>query len=221
MNSILQLFEAIKVGDLSKVRFLLDSDPQLLSSRDDQGVSAILTAVYYHQQEMVGELLAHGPELDIWEASAIGQSSRLTALLDQDETLLDRYSPDGFTPLGLSAFFGKLAVLETLVARGADVNLPSRNPMQVRPIHSAVAHRDPAVALQMAQVLLDNGVEVNVTQTGGFTPLHEAANHGNIDMVRLLIHYGAIKSARSDDGRTPLDIAQQGHHDAVVALLQS
>jgi len=221
MNNTPLFFEAIKAGDLSKVRSLLEVDPHLLSSRDDQGVSAILTAVYYHQPEIVAELLARGLELDIWEASATGQLSRVTALLDQDETLLDRYSPDGFTPLGLSAFFGKQAVLETLVARGADVNLPSRNPMKVRPIHSAVAHHDPVVALQMAQVLLDNGVDVNVTQTGGFTPLHEAANHGNIEMVRLLIHHGANKTARSDDGRTPLDIAQQGHHDDVVALLQS
>ena len=221
MNSILQLFEAIKVGDLSKVRSLLDSDPHLLTSRDDQGVSAILTAVYYHQPEIVAELLARGLELDIWEASATGQLSRVTALLDHDVTLLDAYSPDGFTPLGLSAFFGKIAILEILVARGADVNLPSRNPMKVRPIHSAVAHRDPVVALQMAQVLLDRGADVNVTQAGGWTPLHEAANHGNIELVRLLIHHGADKAARSDDGRSPLHMAQQGHHDAVVALLQS
>ena len=220
MNNTPLFFEAIKAGDLSKVRSLLEVDPHLLSSRDDQGVSAILTAVYYNQPAIVAELLAHGPELDIWEASAIGQSSRVTALLDHDVTLLDAYSPDGFTPLGLSAFFGKIAILEILVARGADVNLPSRNPMKVRPIHSAVAHHDPVVALQMAQVLLDRGADVNVTQAGGWTPLHEAANHGNIDMVRLLIRHGADKSARSDDGRSPLDMAQQGHHVDVVALLR-
>jgi ankyrin repeat protein len=66
------------------VKALLDSDPLLLTIRDEQGVSAILTAIYYGRENVLRELLDHKPTLDIWEASAAGQLARVNEILDQD-----------------------------------------------------------------------------------------------------------------------------------------
>lgn len=57
------------------------------------------------------------------------------------------------------------------------------------------------------QRLLSRGVDVNQA-TGGRTPLHIAAARGEIELVRLLAHYGANKTARDNSGRTPLECAQ-------------
>ncbi len=199
---------------------MLAGDPSLLAIRDEQGVSTILTAIYYGREAVLDELLAHKPILDIWEASAAGQLARVNKILDQDASLLDHHSPDGFTPLGLAAFFGRMAILEALVARGADVNIASNNSMRVFPLHSAVAHHNFTVSLQMAAVLLKHGADVNASQTGGWTPLHEAASRGDIDMVKLLLQYGAQKRVHNEDGITPLDMAQKGEHKSVIAMLE-
>ena len=219
MDSKLQFFEAIKTGDLSRVKALLKSDPTLLTIRDEQGVSVILTAIYYGRESVLSELLKHKPILDVWEASAAGQLARVNEILDQDASLIDQHSPDGFTPLGLAAFFGRKDILEALIHSGADADVASRNSMRVCQLHSAVAHHDAALSRQMAEMLLKHGAQVNTPQRGGWTPLHEAASRGDVDLVRLLIQYGADKSVQNDEGITPRDLAQKGGHESVVAIL--
>ena len=98
-------------------------------------------------------LLGYSPQLDIWEASAVGNLERVNELLDQDASLLNAFSTDGFTALGLAAFFGNKAVLEVLLTRGADVNIAANNPMKVQALHSAFAHQDIIKAIQMAEML--------------------------------------------------------------------
>lgn len=212
-------FEAVQQGDGPRVDAALREDPALLHARTDAGVSPLLLACYHRQEAVVETLLRHDPPLDVFEAAALGRLERLQALLDQQPDRAAAYAADGFTALGLAAFFGRLEALKLLLAAGADVNAPARNAMQVRPLHSAVAHRQPDVALAMAEMLLDHGADVNVAQHGGWTPLHQAAAHGHTAMVRLLLAHGADPTARSDDGRTPADMARPTPYDEVLALL--
>lgn len=59
----------------------------------------------------------------------------------------------------------------------------------------------------------------------GWTPLHEACNYGNVEIVRLLIEHGAAVNDRGGkycEGVTPLhDAASCGHIDVMETLLQS
>lgn len=216
-----QFYQAIKSGDLARVKSLLDQDPAWVTTRDEQGVSPILTAVYNNQPEVLGELISRIPNLDIWEASATGHLLRVKELLDQDPALLNAFSPDGFTPLGLAAFFGRKAILEELIRRGADVNIPSNNAMKVQAIHSAVAQQNQALALPITEMLLKRGARVNATQSGGWTPLHEAAFRGEMELVRLLLAYRADITVKSDNGKTAIDMALRQGHTEVITLLQS
>ena len=46
----------------------------------------------------------------------------------------------------------------------------------------------------------------------GWTPLHEACNHGHLEVVSLLLKHRAEVNARGMDGDTPLhDAAVNGH----------
>jgi ankyrin repeat protein len=85
--------------------------------------------------------------------------------------------------------------------------------MQVCPLHSAVATADPDVALHMAQVLIAKGADVNATQQGANTPLHEAAQRGHADLIDLLLAAGADRRLRNDEGDNAVDLAcMAGHH---------
>ncbi len=118
--------EAIRSGDQAQVNAMLETAPWLIDTHDATGASALLVAVYNGQPEIVEELLARDYELDIWEAAATGQVARAAKLVTANPELANAYAPDGFTPLGLAAFFGHLEVLALMLQSGAEVNYPSR-----------------------------------------------------------------------------------------------
>src|SRR5881397_3325720 len=104
-------------------------------------MSELLEAIYRGDHARAEKLLAADPELDVFEAAAVGRADRLRELLDDDPELANAWAEDGFQPLGLASFFGHLEAARLLVERGADVNSASRNDFKVAPLHSAVAEK--------------------------------------------------------------------------------
>ena len=102
-------------------------------------MSELLLAIYRGDQARTDELLAANPELDVFEAAALGRTVRLRELLDEDPDLANAWAGDGFQPLGLASFFGHVEAARLLVERGAEDNSASRNDMKVMPLHSAAA----------------------------------------------------------------------------------
>jgi ankyrin repeat protein len=210
------MIDAVKAGDIDRVEALLAADPALARAQDDAGNSAILLATYYGRKAMVERLRAHDLELNIFEAAAIGDAERVAALAEDDPGRVNAFSHDGYTPLGLAAFFGHETIAKDLLERGADVNAASRNRMRVMPLHSAVAGGH----IGIARALVERGADVNASQQDGFKPLHGAAQNGQDEMVLLLINHGADIDAQTGDGRTALSIAQAEGHEVVVDLLR-
>ena len=54
-----------------------------------------------------------------------------------------------------------------------------------------------------AAALLDAGADVNRGRTDGATALHEAAETGQVDVIRILMERGAEVAAETDRGDTP------------------
>jgi uncharacterized protein len=210
-----EVMAAIQAGDKNKLSTLLAENPALASARDAAGVSAIMQAVYHRRAELLTLLLAGQPALDIFEASVLGRTDRVTELLRQDPKLVSAWSSDGFTPLHLAAFFGQEAVANLLLQHGGDVQPASRNPMQVTTLHAAAAGRN----LPLVRILLEHGAKPNARQQKGYTPLHSAANNGDKAMVELLLASGADRTLANDDGKTPAQIAKDAGHPEVAAML--
>lgn len=214
-------FSAVAEGDRARVEEMVSRDPALLEALDPQGRSGLLVAVYHGHHDLVNLLTERRPATDICEAAASGRVGRVRDLLRDDPGQSGFHSSDGFSPLGLAAFFGHAEVVEVLLEFGADPAERSRNAMNVTPLHSAAAHGDPTVALRLCELLLEREADPALAQTGGWRPLHQAASHGNLPLVELLVRYGADPSAESDDGRTPVDMAREGGHDEVASFLEA
>jgi ankyrin repeat protein len=196
-----EFFDAIRAGDRDKVSTLLASDPSLHAAKDDKGLSAFAAAKYSRQNDVASLLLEKGLELDIFDASMAGAHARVLELLAQNKDLVNSYSPDGWTPLHLAAFFGQPDVVESLLARGADVHARARNATNNLPLHAATAGRN----LDVVRLLVRNGADVNARQEGGWTALHSAAQSGDVEMARLLIATGAHVHARAANNQNALD----------------
>ena len=186
------IFESIRAGDVEAVRAAIKEEPAAASTRDDNGLSPIRAAIYNQKQEVADVILEAQPELDVFDAAAIGDVDRLTELLDADPDLLGAWSEDGYTPLHFAAYFSRGPAARLLLDRGADVGAVSRNDMKVQPLHSAVA----AESRELVAALLMAGADVNARQAGGLTPFMAAEQQEEEgEMVRLLIDHGAEESA--------------------------
>ena len=69
-------------------------------------------------------------------------------------------------------------------------------------------------------MLLKNRADPNAQEQGGYTPLHAAAQNGDEATIRALLYGGADLTLRSDDGKTPLDLALHAGHGEAAKLLQ-
>ena len=209
-----ELLSAIKAGDRPAIERLLAAHPTLVEARTPSGASFLSMCVYVGRPELADVFLRFGAKLDLFEAAALGKTSVLKELARSPEDV-NSYSPDGYTPLALAAFFGHPDAVAFLLAAGADVNAASRNPQRVTALHGAVAGPAPDIA----ELLLKAGADTNVRQEGDNTPLHAAAARGIEHIVRRLLEHGASAAARNSQGKTPYELAKEKGHGALAERL--
>ena len=211
-----EIFAAIAAGDEERVGELVEGRPELAAAHDEEGLSAVLRAAYAGQGAIVDLLLGANPALDVFDAAAVGRERGLEELLAADPELAHAWSPDGFSPLHLAAFFGHEGAAKLVLAHGADANAVARHAtLQVAPLHSAAAGGHTA----LVTLLLAAGADATARQGGGFTPLHAAAQNGDRKSAEALVEAGADAGATNDDGQTPVDLAAAAGHDELVDFL--
>lgn len=215
-----QLVQAIVANDAFRVGALLSEDPDLVAAPDPQGRTPILLALYFGHEALAQLILERTPTPSVFEAAALGEMDLLRELLEDAPDGANSVAPDGFGILGLAVYFGREEAAEFLLEKGGNPDTPSANDFRVRPIHSAAAHRDEERSSALVRLLLEWKADPNVVQAGGWTPLHQAAAHGRKESAELLIARGASLTAKSEDGRTPLDMARAKKHTELEAILE-
>ena len=75
--------------------------------------------------------------------------------------------------------------------------------------------------VHMVESLFKHGVDVNVQNSDGMSPLMAAASIGNVDIVRLLLVNGAELQAVNTLGETARDVAERFCHTEAANFLQA
>lgn len=220
-------------GDLPRVIELLKLDPTLAGTANMFGSTAIHAAHYCGHKDIVKLLLAQSPPLDGFLAAELGFTRILTRWLEKHPTFAAIRNPSGSTALHGACYWGSIEASRLLLDHGADVNAVTTDSfLQIHPLGCAVAtpdvpnpSQDESAVLQLVDLLLERGAEVNARRRDGMTALHSAAHRGHLEVIRRLLEQGADPSIRAYDeagghaGQSPAETALAQGHTAAADLM--
>jgi ankyrin repeat protein len=116
------------------------------------------------------------------------------------------------TPLLVASARGNEALVEFLLAHGADVNL--------RCSLGCTALHDGELDVGIAIRLLSAGALVDARDDLGQTPLMLACDFSNGPLIRLLLQHGASLAVQANDGWSALDCARNSGSKAYQCVLE-
>lgn len=179
-------FKAIQLDNARDVERLLARgfDP---NTPNPQGVPALLKATQEQSFKAAAVLAAHA------------------------QTQIDPRSERNESPLMLAALRGQEALVQALVARGAEVNKTGWTPLH----YAATGGHVRVIAF-----LIGAQADIDAGASNGTTPLMMAAMYGNAASVKLLLESGADPEIRNAQQLSALDFAQRAGRTDSAALIQ-
>lgn len=150
---------------------------------------------------------------NIHEIAKQGYLEQAKASLAKDPQLVHTKDEHGRTPLHWACSEAHMAVMEYLIAKGANVN--SRDNHLIAPLHIAAVTNQ----LIVADILITHGANTDIKDAEDRTPLHSACRSGHYDMVALLLTKGAHINAQDHNGFTPLHYAGYAGYATIAKTL--
>ncbi|CAM9705622.1 unnamed protein product [Ectocarpus fasciculatus] len=189
-NHTTPLSRAIDGGHISMVETLLEAGADLNLRVNDFAMSALDMAALNQHAEIMRMLVDHGMDVN-------GASS-------------------GGTALHWAAEANKARAIDVLVGAGADIEAGDMSGS--RPLHRAAAgDHNRRASPEASLALLQLGAEVNAQTEYGETALHNAAEvagrPGSVQVVDLLLRWGADETIVSKQGEMAADMigTRMGH----------
>lgn len=160
----LDIVEAAALGDLARVRELVDSNPDLAHVYSPDGFPVVGLAATFGHPEMVTFLIEHGADVNAVATNGTGYNA-LTGSVSQK----------------------RRDVTKILLASGATADY--RYGPGWSPLHEAAMDGD----AEVAALLIDHGADPNAKTQEGKTPLGLAATHQRTQVAEMLRARGAVE----------------------------
>ena len=228
-KGVTPLIWAIKSGNPTLAKHLLEQGEVDLTLSDEQGLTPLAHAAMAGHQDVVELLLQRGNvnsdlgdvggRTPVSYAAGSGHEGIVKVLLERRDVNPD--SSDKFygrTPLSYAAEDGHAGIVKILLERG-DVNSDSSDKSYGRTPLSYAAGSGHA---GIVKILLERGdVNSDSSNKGSRTPLSYAAGSGHEGIVKMLLERGDVNSDSPDKvyGRTPLSYAARSGRGGVVKIL--
>eukprot|EP01041_Mallomonas_annulata_P002292 gene2292-4458_t len=214
----------VKDGNLPEVLMLLDTNPQLINSMDQNGSTILSIASWCGHVNMARLLINRGADLNVQDDryntalmwSVVSDHSEISKLLIASGSNIDAQNQTGMTALLWSILKGQTEITNLLIQRGsAAINLQDSNGYNPLILASREGQDD------VVHHLLENHAVVNATSNDGYSALMWAIENLHLNIVNNLLMHGASTNILTANGDTMLIMAcSSGNPDIVARLLQ-
>ncbi|KAL1649436.1 hypothetical protein SLS58_001491 [Diplodia intermedia] len=196
------LHRAVEDNSVEVVDILLERTERLgtgINAQDSEGRTPLSFAISCGSEILCRKLLDHGADLE-----QITNNERTPLHLAVDSTnvevvriihertgmAIDVRDNRSLTPLHWAVMYGQVEVARYLLDHGASVNATGRlgNFRGVTPLHIAAVF---SPVTGMIDLLVESGADVSATTVTGHRPLWKAADAGQLENYKCLLHHGA------------------------------
>ncbi len=198
-------------GSAYEVALVLIRSKADINAKDNRGFTALLIAAISRQNQIADSLIAAGAELNILEASALGDLDRIKSFLKANPKIINMKGPLGWTPLCVAVLANQKDTVELLLEQGATI--PPKDKSGNSVLHMVNSK-------EVAEALIRKGADINAKGNHGRTPLHELTARNQKEIIKLLILKGADVTIKDDDKNTPLDIATKYGRKEITEILK-
>lgn len=185
-----RLIKAIEDGNVEQIKALVKEDSDIVNSVNRHGDSCLLIAVANKQIKIVKYLIKIGAHLDV-----VGQ--------------------DDFTPLMLAVSVGSLDIAKILVNSGAKVDF-SNDSYGITALMLASSLNKALIV----EFLLENEADTEIEDMDGDSPLLLAVSRGCLDVVKLLVKFGANIYFKNKNGFTAVDLAMGSPYPGIKECIR-
>ena len=219
-----ELHEKAAFGLTEEVVELLVNSKASISDRNSYGATALHVSSKAGQAEVARELIKNGANVnDVMSdgSSALHLASReghteVVKILVDGEAEVDIQNSEKNTPLHLAVERNQLSVVITLLEYHSKTDLGNENGDTA--LHLAVREKSIEIATRL---LANSNASVDAQNSHGNSPLHEAAQDGNLKLTELLIRNGASTTVLNEQGKNPLVLAAKEGHIEVANIIRT
>ena len=105
-------------------------------------------------------------------------------------------------------------IVKLLLDSKAEINMPDKTPWGMKALHTVCAKG----LVDIAELFVATGADINVKDNGSMVPLHFAARYNQVEMVKYLLNKNAYVHATDNCGKTPLHRAIEERNFDIVEL---
>jgi len=220
------LMKAIQARNPEEVDKILKANSELADAEVAPGVSIMLVAVFTQgdkgfirpeDNQLVQIFLKHKKKLDLFESSVTGNLNSVKELFGTNTHWIDTVAASSWTLLHFAAFSGSLDLVKYYIEKGADINKRAWKASKITPMQAGLL----VGRVEISKLFLDEGADPLVRATKGFSAMHESAIVGDTTLIRLFYERGSELNSKTDEGKTPLDLAKEKGHEDAARYLES
>lgn len=210
------LIQAASDNNIEAVKLLLEYGADIDAQSANKGTALVL-AIVENNYEIVKLLLEEGANPNLidafgWTALDYTDAKRNNKIINLliEKKAIRGNEPESIPELVQAFLDYDLEKAEELLMQGHNINQEFDNT-------NALIQSSELGYVDLVEILLDYGADINYKTKSGFTPLIVATNASIIDVVKVLLERGADTKIKGYNGFTALDIATKTKPNKAIA----